>query len=1055
MLEWKKLYEIKGKNNKLVGCFFEELALAYLSSTYKQYSWKATRSSWDGNRDFTTLVLDNIWGEAKYKKDSSALRRQDVDPTMLSGFLDGKVKLVFIITNGTIPQTINSRMNEIARRCGFKVVGITQTQLEYWLIIHPKEYKRFFDEDLCISHPQKAVSIENIRLSHRLDNHFENSYIESEFICDDIYNLSITLSCNVKERITIIEQSTYPIAFLEEPSICLYPGLHQFQFVVKLIRENAEPVILKLQLDDGTILSYALHVKIVCNKNPKLVYSQQEQIKLDIFNAMKNLPEGDFNHCIALHGELGYGKTFLMRELAKDLSNSYVVHVIQCVYVYYKGANCMKLCQIIMFINYGFFFEKNSIENRNSLNYYKHLLTKNNSEKIISDELLEDIIDGCFDPLIARKTIADLSQNASTRIIKYSRFARRHILFIDDVHLFQDEEVSVFNMILTQMQNSYNNCVLIFSKEDSSSEHLDILSYKLEGLKTGDIIESLKINILESNFYMFKSQVANMPKQPQMLSELLLFIGRNSNSTLLVENVNEYIIQINNNRLTNQKYNIAEGEKRIIDILYHFQYGISKKLLSSINVSAELLDSLYLRGYLLCYNQRYIPCCDYFYYSYLNRNNKIVPNKETANILSQLLRFSEIDPLFDIIQAQALLIQYDKDTYLKLKENFKAKIRKYIDKGFYKRAMLYGNIFCFDTLKKAPVNQGSLEALFYYGIALIHCDSQRRAIEIFTFIKNNTKSNELLYFRASAELINNNYSRFRLEGLLQEAIVLKHDMFSQIQRINDENTLAAYQLRIAYSTCMNRIMMIYFLLGKYFDAQKIFDEYRQYHSNLPACMYSEKYNSMYFEWKMDYARGIEIRMPKKALEWNKTCYDNFSSYIDFRRKLLCKIDCIFLEAIQKGNYNQAITELYILQEQLRSKGIVSETVKVSIRIAYCYLMKYATINEFKDLSDLKPFVEKIYTELFSMQLETHLLAQGRIAYLLNNLLALISIIKDDLKTASEILRQNLQLIQYCEGEYLKISKHNFSNIKSITKVDWYFHSKKMYSNTYYLDIRIW
>ena len=138
MLDWKKLYNKKGKNNKLVGSFFEELALTYLSSTYKQYSWKATQSSWDGNRDFTTLILDNIWGEAKYKKDSSALRRQDVDPTMLSGFLDGKVKLVFIITNGTIPQTINTRMNEIGRRCGFKVVGITQTQLEYWLIMHPK-----------------------------------------------------------------------------------------------------------------------------------------------------------------------------------------------------------------------------------------------------------------------------------------------------------------------------------------------------------------------------------------------------------------------------------------------------------------------------------------------------------------------------------------------------------------------------------------------------------------------------------------------------------------------------------------------------------------------------------------------------------------------------------------------------------------------------------------------------------------------------------------------------------------------------------------------------
>lgn len=52
-----------------------------------------------------------------------------------------------------------------------------------------------------------------------------------------------------------------------------------------------------------------------------------------------------------------------------------------------------------------------------------------------------------------------------------------------------------------------------------------------------------------------------MPNRPEMLSELLLFIKRNSNSKLLVENVNEYIVQINNNQITNQKLNMTEKEK--------------------------------------------------------------------------------------------------------------------------------------------------------------------------------------------------------------------------------------------------------------------------------------------------------------------------------------------------------------------------------------------------------------------------------------------------------------------------------------------------------------
>ncbi|MDE6419368.1 MAG: hypothetical protein K2K87_02440, partial [Lachnospiraceae bacterium] len=105
MLNWEKIYELNNKNNKKAGTYFEKLILAYLSCVYSKYSWKNTKSSWDGNKDFISLILDNIWAEAKYKKDSSALEKKDVDLTILSGFLDGKIKLVFIITNGYVPPT--------------------------------------------------------------------------------------------------------------------------------------------------------------------------------------------------------------------------------------------------------------------------------------------------------------------------------------------------------------------------------------------------------------------------------------------------------------------------------------------------------------------------------------------------------------------------------------------------------------------------------------------------------------------------------------------------------------------------------------------------------------------------------------------------------------------------------------------------------------------------------------------------------------------------------------------------------------------------------------
>ena len=181
MLDWKRIYLLNDENNKRAGTVFEKLVLNYLSSVYRRYSWENTKSSWDNNRDFISLILDNIWGEAKYKKDSSSLGKKDIDPTMMSGFLNGRVELVFIITNGQIPSTINTRINEIGKKCGFTVVCITQIQLEYWLIAHPKQYLDFFGEPLPDVSQTTAFSIENVRLENQLDANFESSYIQPEF----------------------------------------------------------------------------------------------------------------------------------------------------------------------------------------------------------------------------------------------------------------------------------------------------------------------------------------------------------------------------------------------------------------------------------------------------------------------------------------------------------------------------------------------------------------------------------------------------------------------------------------------------------------------------------------------------------------------------------------------------------------------------------------------------------------------------------------------------------------------------------------------------------
>lgn len=249
--------------------------------------------------------------------------------------------------------------------------------------------------------------------------------------------------------------------------------------------------------------------------------------------------------------------------------------------------------------------------------------------------------------------------------------------------------------------------------------------------------------------------------------------------------------------------------------------------------------------------------------------------------------------------------------------------------------------------------------------------------------------------------------------------------------------------------------MIYFLKDDRKKAFDIYDEYCTYHSKLPESIFTDKYCSMLSEWKMDYARGSVAYDLQNTINLEKECYNCFSEDIDFRRKILCKIDKLFFTAIQTMNYDVAITGLLNCKKDLMAKGIVSEGMKTSIRITYCQLMKYACIPEFNDITLLAPLVDEIYAEVFSAQLETHLITQGRTAYLLNNLLAILHIINNELDIATNILKNAQKLIQSCGLEYHQIIEHNFQHLHEIKKINWYYYNNIMQNDTFYLDIRVW
>lgn len=165
MINWKLLYDKFGRLNAAKK--FEDLALDYVCDVYNEYTWKPTQRTRDGNRDFHNLEEDllKIWGEAKYKKDSISLTRKDLDPTILSGLIDGHVELIIFVTNGKIPEELISRMTLGANMKGIKLSFVTGKQLSDWLVLNPEKYKIYFGEELEIDNYKVEQLIEFRKIS--------------------------------------------------------------------------------------------------------------------------------------------------------------------------------------------------------------------------------------------------------------------------------------------------------------------------------------------------------------------------------------------------------------------------------------------------------------------------------------------------------------------------------------------------------------------------------------------------------------------------------------------------------------------------------------------------------------------------------------------------------------------------------------------------------------------------------------------------------------------------------------------------------------------------
>ena len=132
------------------------------------------------------------------------------------------------------------------------------------------------------------------------------------------------------------------------------------------------------------------------------------------------------------------------------------------------------------------------------------------------------------------------------------------------------------------------------------------------------------------------------------------------------------------------------------------------------------------------------------------------------------------------------------------------KCRYFLYHGNYQQLYAWSKIG-YQSVRNLPTNafaERDFLICFHFGIALMHCERKRGAIEIFRWIVNNCDKDSNVYIMASGELYNSLYNRFELEGV--DALISQTQMkiARKIAQIKDENTQEALDIRIAYSTCL-------------------------------------------------------------------------------------------------------------------------------------------------------------------------------------------------------------------------------------------------------------
>ena len=1088
MIDWTKLRTKFGLQKAYEK--FEQLALMYVSDVYPQYEWEATPQKGDGNRDIQLIQKKDmgydIWAEAKYRNSSKkqkdelrALERKDIDSTILSGLLHGKVRLIIFISNARLPNKVMDRAMLGARIRGIEVTAVLSTQLENWLIKKPERYQKIFEEELHAD-PAEIImyDVESASIFDPVSVDFNPLNKKQEFCINELGLLNLIVYSYEKTTGIICDDNNLPFIFIEKDGyenhscFSVKPGISNLVFLIKMKKQqNTSPIRIHLKLSNYDFFMLTNNIRVKKSENTVLTYARQLEVIHKVNNSIRTANSYANGLFVTLYAESSMGKSFVLRNIYNDLCANYDLTLISFDSNQNNLTNYMLLCKCILFVNFGNVFWDYDFSSKNDIELFKENVVASYNGRVFATEVLLKVIDGCFDANIAASLIRDFSDERKTSKTSFFDAVREKqpkVLLIDDFHYLDKTQAKFVIKFFEELKKHANNIILVIASTKGKYKYTPLENYFLELTPNYFLLEGLtqtdKEQTLQKIYDLQKEKCSAaghlLPGSPLLAGEVIRAISNKLTKRVKdpMEIILAYSKSVDETNILQNKFSDSKKQYYLLDIIYLFKKGLHLNILkeyfkSTISYKTDL-KSLAANNLIVIERGYVFPYHDFYTNAYKNMRKSKMYNMNVGRFLSYLLDISQKEKMIDENLILSMILRCGK-TY---RNSYETAVQKLILKYVQETQFGVATYFCeyyYDHIKSMERDTLSHDQSYYlylYADCMVHCGKQGQAYQLLTDIYQRAPTNSLPKYEAGASVLTQLFWRLKPEKMIADSLYIQNGLERiDLQRLSD---IDMKRVEKAYDSCFNRRMMAYFLKDDPNNARKTYIHRLKIY--VAETTELKGFSSKAATIIMDYAKSITIYKIEEGYRLMKLALRFFEvePEIHYRRILMCHIDMAVLENIYKNKYDADV--FYDYSKKLLAGKFYSEYFKSVLKRCVCSLISYSKLYEEENcFSPGCQIIKDIEADISQALLETELLPLPRDRLLLSYLKAFFAICERENTVAQEILENGLALTSELGESYSFCIQHNLNNLSTVTHIKWYSKSTDISENDYLVDCRFW